>query len=244
MSKNLIYIPATKGLEKQLPYGIKTWEYYCKKHDIELCVSTESMPSNSEVFKNDHFQQYFIPTLSEKEYDRVLIVDADVIVRWDTPNIFNEFPNHNFSVVRDAGFDAGNYHLKQWLNFNPNIKTPPKDYFNSGVILISKENYLKLKEGIVPYYEYYVNAKLNKTPRIDTSDQTPTNILAYELFPQDIKYLDYNWNNMVMFNYDDFSFVKNTYLWHFTGPKMGGWDNKGKLMEQLYLHLQDYYSTT
>ncbi len=241
---NLIYIPATNGLDKKLPYGIKTWEFYCKKYGIELHVSTESMPSNSEIYKNDNFQQYFIPTLSQKQFDRVLIVDCDTMVRWDTPNIFETYPSHTFSVVRDiSGESSGKYHLDQWLNFNPNIKTPPRDYFNSGVMLLNKNNYLALKKGIIPYYEYYIKAKRNNTPRIDTSDQTPTNILAHELFPDEINYLDNFWNNMVMFRYDDFSFAEHSYIWHFTGPRMGGWGNKDKLMKQLYLHLQDYYST-
>ncbi len=241
--KNLIYIPATRGLDQELPFGIKTWKFYCSKYSIDLVVSKESVKDNREVYKNDNFQQYFVDTLLTLEYDRVLIVDCDTMIRWDAPNIFELYPKDTFTVVRDvSGYHSGKYHLDQWLFFNPNIKTPPKDYFNSGFVLLSKNNYLKLREAMLPYYNYYIDVKQNNSLRIDTSDQTPTNIIAYDLFSEDIKYLSDIWNNMVMFKYDDASFINDSYVWHFTGPKLGGWENKHILMEQIWNHVNPHYN--
>lgn len=240
--KNLIYIPATNGIQSELPYGIKSWEYYCKKYDIQLIISNELPPNNNEIYKNVNFQQYLTPTLEEEEYDRLLIVDCDTMIRWDAPNIFNKFHKHTFTVVKDiSGENSGRYHLNQWLSFNPNIKTPPQNYFNSGFILTTKDNYLKLKKHIKPYYDYYIDVKRNDIHRIDTSDQTPTNILAYELFEKEIQFLPDIWNNMVMFKYDDASFINDSYIWHFTGPKMGGWGNKKNIMKSIWDAIHSYY---
>ena len=240
--KNLIYIPATNGIQDELPYGIKTWEHYCIKHDIKLIISNDLPPKNKEIYKNVNFQQYFTPKLVEEEYNRLLIVDCDTMIRWDAPNIFKEYPNHTFSVVKDiSGEGSGRYHLNQWLKFNPNIKTPPHNYFNTGFLLLSKENYLELRNAILPYYEEYVRVKRGNLYKIDTSDQTPTNIIAYDLFKNDIKFLSDIWNDMVMFKYDDASFINNSYVWHFTGPRMGGWGNKSNLMKQVWDHVKDQY---
>lgn len=239
---NLIYIPAVGGIKEQLPYGIKSWEYYCKKYNIDLFVSEELPTINNEILKNYHFQQFLTDTLSNKEYDRLLIVDCDTIIRWDAPNLFEKFKDHSFTVVKDiSGAQSGKYHLDQWTKFNPNIKTPPEKYFNSGFILTNKVNYLKLKKAILPYYEYYVNVKKNNIHRIDTSDQTPSNILAYELFENEIKYISDIWNNMVMFKYDDFSFINDSYIWHFTGPRMGGWGKRDILMKKVWDIVEKYY---
>jgi len=240
--KNIIYIPAANGIDKQLPYGIKSWEHYCKKHNIELIISKELPPENNDVFKNVNFQQFFAPVLKDKRYDRVLIVDCDTIVRWDAPNVFEKFPNDTFSVVRDiSGKPSGEYHLKQWRGFHNNIKTPPENYFNSGFILLSKKNYLLLREKIKPYYKQYVKVKRDKSYRIDTSDQTPCNIIAYDYLQDEIKFLNDIWNNMVMFKYDDASFIQDSYIWHFTGPKLGGWNKKDILMEKIWNSIKHKY---
>lgn len=240
--KNLIYIPATNGIQDELPYGIKTWKYYCEKYNIKLIISDELPPSNNEIYKNANFQQYLTSKLTEEEYDKLLIVDCDTMIRWDSPNIFEEFSNDTFSVIKDiSGEDSGRYHLNQWLKFNPNIKTPPQNYFNSGFLLLSKNNYLQLKDAIQPYYEEYIRVKRDNEYRIDTSDQTPTNIISYDLFEKEIKFLPDIWNNMVMFKYDDASFINDSYVWHFTGPRMGGWGNKSNIMEQIWDHIKNQY---
>ena len=240
--KNLIYIPATNDIDKQLPQGIKTWKYYCDKHNIKLVISRDLPPKNNEIYKNSNFQQYLTPSLLEEDYERLLIVDCDTMVRWDTPNIFEEYPQDTFSVVKDiSGENSGKYHLNQWNNYNPNIKTPPPNYFNSGFMLLNKSNYIKLREAIKPYYEEYIRVKKSNEYRIDTSDQTPTNIISYDIFPEEINFIPDIWNNMVMFKYDDASFINDSYIWHFTGPRMGGWENKSNIMDQIWNHVKDQY---
>jgi len=46
---------------------------------------------------------------------------------------------------------------------------------------------------------------------------------------------------MIMFKYGDASFINDSYIWHFTGPLMGGWGNKNNLMRQVWDQIKVYY---
>lgn len=67
------------------------------------------------------------------------------------------------------------------------------------------------------------------------------NIISYKLFPDDINHLDYMWNNMIMTKYEDFSFINDSYIWYFTGSKMGGHSNKKTIIKQIWEHIKTYY---
>jgi hypothetical protein len=235
--KNLIYIPALDGYDKTCAVGLDSWKLYCEKYNLDIVISTR-LEYNIPLY-HKLFHQYLTNELVDLEYDKLLVVDADTMIRWDAPNIFDLFKNHTFSVVKDVG-QSGAYHLKQWSGFISNIKTPPHLYFNSGVILLNKTNYLKLKTDILPFYEYYMKS-IDDGVRIDAFDQTPTNIIAYDLFPNEIQYLHNAWNNMIMFKYEDYSFINDSYIWHFTGPKMGGWSNREYLMNDVWKLIKNMY---
>ncbi len=248
--KNLIFIPAYNGHSNELKYCIETWRHYAKKYNIPIVVAGEPIHSEFDSWAHGIWQRWKDMRLINGDWDKVLLVDADTMVRWDAPNVFEEFKDKNFCVVRDAGgANTGLYHLRQWVNVNKNIKTPPQDYFNCGFLYMSKENYLKIANNIHAYYEYWKsfhfmglnNDEIRIAGKPDAVEQTPVNILAWELFSEDINYLPDVWNNMVMCKYDDASFVNDSYVWHFTGPRMGGWGKKTEVIEQVYNFIKEYY---
>jgi hypothetical protein len=60
--------------------------------------------------------------------------------------------------------------------------------------------------------------------------------------PKDIKFLGWEWNNMVMSKYDDGEFINDSYVWHFTGNRMGGHTNKKHIIKQIWEHVKQYYN--
>jgi hypothetical protein len=145
-------------------------------------------------------------------------------------------------VVADAGGpNTGQYHLNQWVELNPNIKTPADKYFNTGFVFLTKEKYLQIKEQMPKYHEFWSSFYKVGPTGPNACEQTPVNIISYELFPNEIHHLDYVWNNMVMSKYDDGSFINDSYIWHFTGSRMGGHTNKKNVISQIWEHIKNQY---
>ena len=249
--KNIIFIPAYNGHAESFKYCINTWKWYAKKYNIDIIVADETLNGDFKDWGHGIWERWKDTRLVNGNWDKLLLVDADTMIRWDTPNVFDELADKSFCVVRDAaGAGSGAYHLRQWISINSNIKTPPQDYFNCGFLFMNKENYLKIANNINPYYEYWKsfhfmslinNDEMRQAGKPDAVEQTPVNILSWELFPEKINYLNDIWNNMVMSKYDDASFINDSYVWHFTGPRLGGWDKKIELIEQIYLAISQEY---
>ena len=240
MSKNLIFIPAYNGWDTNLPECIESWKWYANKHNIDLIIANDKIDYDFEPWGNGVWERWFDKRLVDVEYDKIAFVDADTMIRWDAPNFFEEFKDKSAVVVKDAG-NSGGFHLNQWVEVNPNIKTPPENYHNNGFLFLSKENYIKIRENMKPYYDYWCSFYRTQPTGPNAVEQTPTNILFYELFEDEIHYTDFIWNNMVMVKYDDGSFINDSYIWHFTGPRMGGHQNKKEVVSQIWNHVKENY---
>lgn len=239
--KNLIFIPAYNGFDKEMESCIESWKWYANKHNIDLVIANETKHYDFASHANGVWERWFDERLFNLEFDKLAFVDSDTMIRWDAPNFFDVFKNKTAVVVKDQGGNVGPYHLNQWTQFNPNIKTPPQNYHNNGFLFLSRENFFKLKNNISSYYEYWSSFHRNGLKGPDAMEQTPTNILFYELFPDEIYYTDFTWNNMVMKKYDDLSFINDSYIWHFTGNKLGGWENRKQLIDQIWNYIKPYY---
>lgn len=240
MAKNLIFIPAYNEFDDVWPETIASWKYYAKKYNIDLIIANEKLEYDFEPWGNGVWHRWFDDRLKNIDYEKIAFVDADTMIRWDAPNFFEEFKNKTAVVVKDAG-NSGLYHLNQWIDINTDIKTPPQNYHNNGFLLLSKENYIKISENIKPYYDYWCSFYRTSSTGPNACEQTPTNILFYELFPNEIHYADFIWNNMVMIRYDDASFINDSYIWHFTGPRMGGHQNKKSIINQIWEYIKSNY---
>lgn len=242
MSKNIIFIPAYNGFDTQWPEGIESWKYYCNKWDIQLIIANEEKNYEFEPWGNGCFEPWYDERLVELDYDKVILIDSDTMVRWDAPNIFEVGNDYEMCVVADAGgANTGQYHLNQWSELNPNIKTPADKYFNTGFVFLTKEKYLQIKEQMPKYHEFWSSFYKVGPTGPNACEQTPVNIISYDLFPSEIHHLGYEWNNMVMSKYDDGSFINDSYIWHFTGSRMGGHTNKKFIMNQIWDHIKNQY---
>lgn len=236
--RNCIIIPSFNNFKNQLPYGILSWEYYGKKHNIDVIIPNKPTPDSPAGNSGELGAWAKWDGVNDiiEDYDNFLMVDADTMVRWDSPNIFQTIKINSFNAVLDG--KAGYWHFPQWRdldNFSPNLDL----YFNTGLQSFSKEIGKSIIKNLPIYFDFWGKRHLNNI-RIDAFEQTAINLIIQKLkIPTNL--LSTRFNNLVLNNYDDFSFVNENYIWHFTGPRMGGWSNKANLMEQLWSQIKQYY---
>lgn len=124
-------------------YSVKSW---CARHGYILkIIPPEKYQGISKTFNKynaiDHFR--------ESDYEYMVWMDTDVIVKIDTPCIIDSFPGISFaaSVLNKTGMKSHNKEYQQYIDFVNLINKPGNKinykkmldgYFNTGVMLISK----------------------------------------------------------------------------------------------------------
>ena len=157
MKKNLIYVVAIDDPNAKIPandyfqYSRPTWEHYCDRHDIDLIVQREHQ------FDDTIKPIWNKELISEigKGYEKIGIVDSDTMVRWDAPNIFDQFSEDEFCGVNDL-CDLN------WLfksigdrqHFFPYVKMDLSNYLNAGVLFFGNR-YLFIFERLLHFYIDY-----------------------------------------------------------------------------------------
>lgn len=101
------------------------------------------------------------------EYDRVLYVDIDILIRDDAENLFNIVPEDELAIFDEGDFIPSRKHeFMQYLG-QMQLPKPEKysgDYFNTGVFLISKCHADVLSPPMIPQHfvdHYYEQSYLN-----------------------------------------------------------------------------------
>jgi len=238
--KNALIIPVYNSLHEHEQYKkcIKTWEFYCKKHNIELHLLTgEKYFNNEPDYAAMCYDRWTEAKFPISEYDRVTFVDADTIVRWDFDDFNKIFNIHNLDIVvvpDQGGNHVGPYHTAQWSQFNPNSLSIVKNYFNAGFVSMKSEHLIGLQKVIGSYKEYYYTHKdieghvkgIGKKGgvRLDAMDQTAVNISLQELYPNSITFVQKDFNCQVPYlfnneqdfrsNYHSFDFLNEGVIFH------------------------------
>ncbi len=238
--KNALVIPVYNNLYENEQYNkcIKTWKYYCEKHNIEFhLIEGEKYYSNLPDPAAMCYDRWIDINFPINEYDRITFVDADTFIRWDVPNLNQIFEDNglNIVVVPDQGGQyVLPYHVNQWLNFKPNALSIVKNYFNAGFVSMKSHHLSKLQQQIELYKKYYYNFKdieghvvgigVKNGIRIDGMDQTAVNIILQEFFPYNITFISKEFNCQVPYlfkgdedfkkNYFSFEFLNEGYIFH------------------------------
>lgn len=131
--KNEDQLTASKhGNFKYFEYSKKAWQFWCKKHDVEFYEydSTDWDLSIHKVTWTRWFDVFNKIDTLNIEYHKILVVDASIMIRWDTPNMFDLVSNEltafkslenikwiNEGVVGYSSlFDNFNFDLKQYIS--------------------------------------------------------------------------------------------------------------------------------
>lgn len=239
MRRNLIYIVAIDDPNSKFQnhdyaqYSVKSWEYYCKKNDIDLYVLRETvLDAAYKPIWNKELIQLF-----GQGYEKIGIVDSDTMVRWDAPNIFEITEQGGFYGVNDLCdlnwlFESINSRQK----FFPDVRMNISKYINAGVIFFS-EKHLYLFKELLSFYT--ANKEEIDAIQGGGKEQTLLNFILQKN-KVDIELLDPSWNlfsihrkNMFTNNWQlhpEFKgmchhdepnsyphFMKYANIWHFTG---------------------------
>ena len=184
--------------------------------EIDEIVSTKT---------NFHLEKFQIKKLLD-EFDRIMYVDADILIHPDCPDLFDIVPKDCVGAVPDC-------HNGKWGNinrFNEIIAVQDKlgntnwnsGYFNSGMIILSKQ-----------HKELFSNPELREKFNSQFVDQT---LINYNLFKNGYKFfsLDPVYNGMEINGFSsriENSNKTNAFIMHFA--------HEGDRVEQMKKVLND-----
>ena len=232
MGKNAIFTIAIHDCE-YFQYTILTMRYYAEKINCDLVVLEEPFVG----FRNIYFEKmYFLELL--KVYDRVLYLDADIVITPNAKDIFKRFPdkevfyafNENLDddVMDRDSFVKAVVKDGDWWPVNGNGKY---QYFNAGVFLISKSH--------AKFFENFkADSKVEGVLDWDT-DQTMMNyIVAFNKIP--FKSLPYSFNRMFLGKKDEWYFRYEASFIHYAGNGYCHKKQRAIFMLSDYCHLYNY----
>lgn len=214
--KLLMATRADVGVIDYLPYTLPILKKYAKKWGAEFKILDKSY---GPVFWR---LMSFYGLLDE--YDRILYIDADVVITKTCPNIFEVVPYDTIGFVfEDKGSRLKNRqariaHIKRIYGGNENWAT---GYFNEGVFVVSH-----------PHKEIFtkINGKLwGEGLKSFEAGRAQTHY-GYQIIKQGHKYVDlgFKFNHMSMFSepWNGSPSRFDSYILHYAGH--GAFPDKGK----------------
>ena len=136
MKKNVVFWVGVKNEKYSEKYGgwdwmditRKSWEYWCKKHDVIFFPMEKPIEEDLTRFRiNWQKAIYCFDILDDAgiDYDQIYLVDGMNIIKWDTPNVF-QLTNHKFTAWRDT--DNLGWTYKSIIGY--------KDFFNGYTFIL------------------------------------------------------------------------------------------------------------
>jgi hypothetical protein len=119
-------------------YSRATWDWWCRLHDADFVVIDKPASDSAYAKMPPTMQRWAVldRLIAERGEDaQAVLIDADTMIRWDTPDIFEL--GRGFSAVADAS--SPSWVLKSTKAFQhlfPGTTLHWWDYFNSGVIVL------------------------------------------------------------------------------------------------------------
>lgn len=218
-------------------YTRPSWESYCKRHNCEFYVIDSNLDENT----SPHWYRYWIYDL-KPGYDQYLYVDADIMAKWNAPNIFEKYNDLStlYAVRDNSGLSWIWEGIKIYENMFKGVELDWENYFNSGVMLFSKEH----EELVKAFKQFYLdNKELIAQFREQYRKGFDQNIFNYFCTYQEIKveFMSEKWNLFHMRRREIFYnsyFSEMGYFWHFNGFER---DQQIHLIKQLWDQVKEKY---
>ena len=154
---------------------------------------------NSEKFRRRLMKMIFLREILEN-YDRVLLMDDSCFIMPETPNLFDLVPSDTIGAVKDLG-------LLGSLNGN--------DCINTGVMVVSKEQYPFFKDFEKYYHECNLAIKENKFKWVGV-DQSVINYAIQKKILK-VTFLDPVFNVVTTLITNELMEKKQAYIFNLTG---------------------------
>lgn len=122
-------------------------ESYAERFGLEV-VDLETKGLNLEVLRwrrrhrNLHLEKFQIFEILE-EYDRVLYLDADILVHPKAPNVFEVVPEGSIGVVNEQINAEQSKREQEWRRMQRRLgklDETPQRYFNAGMLVVSRDH--------------------------------------------------------------------------------------------------------
>jgi hypothetical protein len=208
-------------------------EKYCEKYGYDLNVLTDFI--GDEKYRNNSyisFMKMIVPYSEKaKEYDLIMVLDADIIVNIDSPSFHNIDFNNKIGIVDE--YQQPSYEKRLEIQKENGWEISASEYyklcnldidtqklFNSGMFICQPKIHGYFFKNLV---EIYINNQLNHYRGFHYEQS----VFGYELQKNNLYYImDSKWNNIWFFYknkesndifLDYFNFVKNSYFVHMTG---------------------------
>lgn len=202
------------GLDNIAKLSIPFFRRYCNKYNIDLIIITEKkITVNNDL--NPVYEKLQAFDILE-EYDRIAIVDLDIFITHNAPNIFNAVP---------IGFVGGVYEDVAYININRFDKMRLDDrktnmeayignkwtygYINCGVLVVDRHN-----RDLVRYDNIYEDSK-------NSGKFMEQNILNARLVMENIKKIsiDPKYNYIKHWAKREFYSSLEAYFIHYAGTE-------------------------
>ena len=234
--KNLIYIVAINFEVKK--HVQKAWEFYCNKINCDFKI-IDSQTHNEMAPQWERYsviEQY-------TEYDNYIYVDADALVNWDCPDLFELLNENKLYVVKDIGSLEWTYNsIVGYKQFFPTVDVNWWEYFTTGFIKFDKLH----RQLFADFIDFHNSNRdmLNKLQYHTLRkgfDQTPFNYFIrhhnqrFEILPEvyslgHLHKKDIYQNGMFL--------TLPAYIWQFNGlPK----EQLPQILEYVWNHIKDKY---
>lgn len=216
----------TSGL---LP-GMLSAKNYAQKHGISYFVADQLAIR----FYSVAFEKFQCFKLFDMGYDRVLMLDGDVLVTPDAPNIFECYPDMDTLYAFDENAPARHMERDHIVTaINSGIDWPKNEkgkyrYFNAGVVLLSK--------NFEDFFAGYRDVYNDNIPEMQIfHEQTCMNYLVAK---KGIKFesLDYCWNRMDMGVPDPQNKRYEANFIHYAGPAFVHDEDRCETMRRDFIH--------
>ena len=195
---------------------------YAKKCNAEFIILSHDPPKESLPHDGrKHYRFLKVKDMLEGDYDRILLLDSDMVINKNCPNIFDEVPYNKIgSIFEDKGSRAQDRHnrIKEIQNEWEDVGWVNK-YTNAGTFLVSKPhaNIFDSHEG--KFWKKHGSADVH---------------LSYLIhkFKHEVYELNFKWNHMTMFSepWHNNANRFDSYIIHYAGR--GLW-NKQNRIEQI-----------
>lgn len=133
-------------------------ERYAKKINADyMCIDKKTVSETS-----PHWEKFQIYDLLNK-YDRIMYLDTDILVRDDCDDLFGIVPQDSLGMFNEAPFTNRSMELMIDICKKYNITLPDWNgkYYNSGVMVISKDHRELFKKPEIEHFSFYEQSYLN-----------------------------------------------------------------------------------
>lgn len=151
---------------------------YAKKIHADFVAITEEkiVSAPSPHWSKLHFNDLLL------KYDRLIYFDTDILIRDDCPDLFGIVPENQIAMFNEAPYtDRTQSFIEICRKYNKYFKNWDGSYYNTGVIVMSKEH-----------------RKVFKTPEFFVEDFYEQSYINMKLWDEEVKIfsLDYKFNRM------------------------------------------------